>query len=192
MILKAIKDLPTTCHVDLHIYLNYKWPDGNILSKIKAKNIYKVIRYNDAIIDHVNSVWYSSLGIFSWKKYFSILWKGSIEPKIKCFKWLLLLDRLPIRKDTSVADYCNLCRLPETGRHILFDYIFAKEIWNMFGISYPMNINILEIITGHIEGLKKDTNLFWNILSSNILWQIWKCRNEERYQNNPRVLTEFF
>lgn len=62
----------------------------------------------------------------------------------------------------------------------------------MFGISYPMNINILEIITRHIEGLKKDTNLFWNILSSNILWQIWKCRNEERYQNNPRVLTKFF
>lgn len=111
MILKAIKDMPTTCHVDSHRYLNCKWLDGNILSKIKAKNIYKVIGYNDAIIYHVNFVWYSSLGIFSWKKYFGILWKGSVEHKIKCLKWLLLLDRFPIRKDTSVADYCNLCRL---------------------------------------------------------------------------------
>ena len=62
----------------------------------------------------------------------------------------------------------------------------------MFGIVYPIDVNILDIITGHINGLPKDTNLFWNILSSNILWQIWKCRNEERYQGKPRDITEFF
>ena len=62
----------------------------------------------------------------------------------------------------------------------------------MFGIVYPIDVNILDIITGHTNGLPKDTNLFWNILSSNILWQIWKCKNEERYQGKPRDLTEFF
>ena len=62
----------------------------------------------------------------------------------------------------------------------------------MFGIVYPIDVNILDIITGHINGLPKDTNVFWNILSSNILWQIWKCRNEERYQGKPRDLTEVF
>ena len=30
------------------------------------------------------------------------------------------------------------------------------------------------------------------MMSSNILWQIWKCRNEEKYQGKPRVLTKFF
>ena len=62
----------------------------------------------------------------------------------------------------------------------------------MFGIVYPIDVNILDIVTSHINGLPKDTNLFWNILSSNILWQIWKCRNEERYQGKPRDLIELF
>ena len=62
----------------------------------------------------------------------------------------------------------------------------------MFGIIYPFNVNIFDIISGHINGLPKDTYHFWNILSSNILWQIWKCRNEERYQGKHRDLTEFF
>ena len=82
-----------------------------------------------------------------------ILWKGTTEPKIKCFKWLALLDILPIIKYASVGEYCSLCRLPKTSRHILFYYIFAKEIWNMFAIIYPINVNILEIITGNINGL---------------------------------------
>lgn len=34
--------------------------------------------------------------------------------------------------------------------------------------------------------------MFWDILSANILWQLWKCRNEERFQNIPRLLTESF
>ncbi|XP_057873664.2 uncharacterized protein LOC131079670 [Cryptomeria japonica] len=192
MIVKATKDLPSNCHVDSHRYLKCKWPDGVIMVNLKAKNIYRIIDHNENIINHINTVWYSSLDAVSWKKYFDILWKGPVEPKIRCFRWLILLDRLPIRQDGHTTDICSLCRLPETGRHILFDCIFAKEIWNMFGIFYTLNVNILEIVTGHIDGLKKDANLFWNMLSSNILWQIWKCRNEERYQSNLRVLTEFF
>ena len=62
----------------------------------------------------------------------------------------------------------------------------------MFGIVYPINVNIFYIISGHINGFPKETNLFWNIFLSNILWQIWKCRNEERYQGKHRDLTEFF
>ena len=62
----------------------------------------------------------------------------------------------------------------------------------MFGISIPSTFNIFEIVTGFIIDVKKDANMFWNILSSNILWQIWKCRNEERFQNIPKLLTESF
>ena len=99
---------------------------------------------------------------------------------------------MPIKRDLSNSDTCNFCRVPETGRHILLDCIFAKELWNMFGIVYPIDVTILDIISGHIDGLPKDTNLFWNILLSNILWQIWKCKNEERYQGKQRGLTNFF
>ena len=63
--------------------------------KIKAKNIYKIIAANNNITAHLNSLWYSNLDDNIWKKHLDRLWKSTIEPKIKCFKWLLLLDRLP-------------------------------------------------------------------------------------------------
>ena len=92
-----------------------------------------------------------------------------MEPKIRCFNWLVLLDKLPIKRDNHNSDYCNLCRLSETSRHVLFECLFAIEIWNLFGIYYPFNVTIIDIVTGHIKGLSKDANFFWNMLSSNIL-----------------------
>ncbi|XP_057861679.2 uncharacterized protein LOC131070153 [Cryptomeria japonica] len=192
MIVKATKDLPMTCYVDSNRFLQCKWPDGNIFSKIKAKNIYNVINHNSSIIEHINALWYTSLDSCSWKKLLNHLWKGPIEPKIKYFRWLLLLNRLPVRNLEAQTEYCKFCKMPETCRHIFFDCIFARKIWQMFDISYPLDYSILNIVTGHIYGIKKDTNLFWYILSSNILWQLWKCRNEEKYQDKPRSLIEFY
>ncbi|XP_059072101.1 uncharacterized protein LOC131872684 [Cryptomeria japonica] len=192
MILKATQNLPPACHVDSQRYLQCKWPDGTILSNIKANNIYKILAYDDSIRGHINKIWYSSLDVSSWKKFFVILWKGWVEPKIKCFKWLFILDRLPIQRNNHDNNLCKICNLPETSRHIFFDCSFARNIWNLFGIYYPTHVSIIEIVTGYIKGLKADSNIFWNILSSNILWQIWKCRNEEKFQDTPRVLTEFF
>ncbi|XP_059064196.1 uncharacterized protein LOC131856424 [Cryptomeria japonica] len=192
MILQAARDLPSLCHVDSLRHLNCKWPGGVVMVSLKAKNIYSVINQTNDIIVHVNSVWYSSFDIKMWNKLFQYLWRSPIEPKINCFKWLVLLYKLPVKSFNSDSDLCSICRLPEPGRHILFDCLFAKEIWSMFGVIYPITVSILDMITGYIAGLPKDSNLFWNILSSNILWQIWKCRNEEKYQGKPRALTEFF
>ncbi|XP_059064479.1 uncharacterized protein LOC131856642 [Cryptomeria japonica] len=191
MIRLAVRNIPTMCHVDSHRYLHCRWPNGVVLSKIKAKDIYAVLNQSHDIINHVNKVWYSSLDVKVWNKLFSLLWRTPIEPKINCFKWLVLLDKLPVKFCNSDSDLCSLCRLPETGRHILFDCLFAKEIWGMFGIFYPFSASILDIITGHISGIPKVANMFWNMLSSNILWQLWMCRNEEKYQGKPRALTEF-
>ena len=79
--------------------------------------------------------------------------KNPVEPKIRYFKWLVWLDKLPIKRDFVNSNICNLCRVPETGRHILLDCIFAKEIRKMFGIVYPINVNIFDIIFCHINGL---------------------------------------
>ena len=59
----------------------------------------------------------------------------------------------------------------------------------MFGLPITKNLYTFEIITGSIKGLKKDTNLFWHILSSFILWYIWKFRNDAKFQGNDRSLT---
>ena len=88
------------------------------------------------------------------------MWKSPIQTKVRCFKWIVMLDKLLVKRYHTDSEICSLCRLPKTGRHILFDCTFAKEIWNMFGFIYPINVNILDIVSGHITGVHKDTNLF--------------------------------
>lgn len=61
----------------------------------------------------------------------------------------------------------------------------------MFGIFYPKAVNIFEIITGYIDGFSKECNVFWFMLSSNVLWQLWRRRNQERFDNYPKHLTKF-
>lgn len=48
----------------------------------------------------------------------------------------------------------------------------------------------LDIIIGKFHGFEKTNNLFWLILSTKILWFIWKARNEEIYQGRRRDLIE--
>lgn len=62
----------------------------------------------------------------------------------------------------------------------------------MFGFSIPNLVNTMEIISRHIKGLKKDANIFWFNLSTNILWYIWKIRNADRFEDQARALTESF
>ena len=56
MIVKASKDTPTLSHVGSNSYLKIKWPGGIIISKLKAKDIYKVINHNEDIIGHINNI----------------------------------------------------------------------------------------------------------------------------------------
>lgn len=62
----------------------------------------------------------------------------------------------------------------------------------MFGFFIPNLMNTMEVISSYIHGLKKDANIFWFILSTNILKYIWKIRNAERFDGQTRALTESF
>lgn len=86
LILQATKDLPSICHVDSIRHLKCKWPDGTVLDKLKAKNIYKVIDHNEDIIFHLNKIWYCSFDCKAWTKLLEFIWKSPVEPKIQCFK----------------------------------------------------------------------------------------------------------
>ena len=101
------------------------------------------------------------------------------------------LDRLPIKNHVGDAELCTICRVPENLRHIFFTCQFARIIWKFFGISIADHVPVLDTILGNLFGLKKDANFFWNILSSHILWFIWKCRNEDKFQDIGRSLTLF-
>lgn len=184
-------NLPRNTDVDSHRFLSFRWQDGTHLSSIKAKDIYRFLNHDTSVSQHLNVIWYSSFSSSDWHKMFDKLWKAPIPPKIQCFKWLLLLDRLPIRNQHATLDICSICRVPETMRHIFFDCSFAREVWLMFGICITRYVYTLDIITGFIDGLRKDTNLFWQVLSSFILWHIWKFRNDSKFQGFTRSLTGF-
>ena len=62
----------------------------------------------------------------------------------------------------------------------------------MFGVSITKHVYTLDIIIGFIDGLRKDVNLFCHILSSFILWHIWKLRNESKFQGIDRTLIGFY
>lgn len=102
-----------------------------------------------------------------------------------------MLDRLPIKTHLGDCDTCTICNMPESMRHFFFDYSFPRDIWLLFGLSLIDHVFTFDIITRSIIGLKQDANLFWNILSSYILWFIWKFRNEEKFQGNGRIRTRF-
>lgn len=191
IIVNAVQGLPTLCNVNSDRYLSLKWPDGTTFNYIKAKNIYKIIDSSDDIIQQLNQTWSISLDCSKWKKILDRLWKSPIAANIQCFKWLLMLNRLPIVNKFGKIDTCKFCNMRETSRHIFFDCRFARAVWASFGIYYPLCISIFDIVSGFIYGIKKDTNIFWFILSTLILRQIWKCRNEEKFADKGRSLTEF-
>ncbi|XP_059074828.1 uncharacterized protein LOC131874899 [Cryptomeria japonica] len=192
MLTRACSNIPSNCLVDSHRFTNSKWTDSSLLTKLKAKNVYNSLNNNLSIIKHVNNVWYTDLEMKDWNKNFKRIWKSSIDPKIRCFRWLLLINRIPINNYQMNYDSCTFCNKPETCRHIFFECNFAKKVWELCGITYPKYIDIFEIITGYIHGLKNDSNILWFIISANILWQLWKCRNEERFQGAHRSLTELY
>lgn len=101
-----------------------------------------------------------------------------------------MLHRLPIKDNQNDTIICNLCRTFENIMHIFFNCIFAKEVWNMFGVNFNNSFSHFDILNGFIKGVKKDSNLFWAIFSCEILWIIWKFMNEAKFQNRDRMLTE--
>lgn len=96
------------------------------------------------------------------------------------------------RKDHNNCDICNVCSVPESVRHILFECSIAREIWLLFGISIRNQFTVIDVLIGYIKGLKKDSNLFLHILSTEILCYIWKIRNEDKFHGIGRALTESF
>ena len=98
-----------------------------------------------------------------------------------------MLDRFPIKTNLGAYDTCTVCIMPDSMRHIFFECSFAREIWWLFGLSLTQHVFTFDIITGYILGLKKDANLFWNILSSYILGSFGSSEMRKKF----KVMEEF-
>lgn len=78
---------------------------------------------------------------------FRWLWRCPCQPKHKVFLWLLLKDRLSTRnilrrRHMNLESYnCVLCTdsMEETLEHLFLRCTFARQCWNLLGITVPQN-----------------------------------------------------
>lgn len=183
--------LPRQCTIDLSKYCLFQWPDGlPLLRTIKAKAIYPILADSNDIFAHVNSRWNLDLDDTRWHKLFVSIWGRAIEPKKGHFCWLLTLHKLPILDINGIGSYCSYCRVLKSINHIFFECLFAKEIWNIFGINISNNVGILDVVTGHIQGLRKLAIFFWSILLAEVLQLILKYRNDKLFNGRDMNFIE--
>ncbi|XP_027150159.1 uncharacterized protein LOC113750373 [Coffea eugenioides] len=130
------------------------------------------------------------------KQMWTCLWKLNIKHKLKTFMWKCINNALPVNEvifsRTQKGDpICKVCgEGVETVDHALLNCRQAKQVWQIAPVQW--------------EGAREKQGCFkdwWNEIAGarsrqagdehlgltvNILWQIWKSRNEWEFNNNQR------
>lgn len=115
------------------------------------------------------------------------IWKTKMPSKLHHFLWRALSRSLATgsnqkRRHITNADQCRrCCQGEETEKHILFDCMYAQQVWRASGITNSIITNPQATFEDQIEAvlqcslssqLQHLANYpFW------ILWRLWKSRN---------------
>ena len=119
------------------------------------------------------------------------IWKILVPPRVHFFLWLLsknkVLTRDNLVKRQKVDDLsCLFCEESESVNHLFFECVVARQIWR--DIADVLNIKIessYESIAGKWLSQKKFCLV--NMVSSAVLWSIWKLRNFFVFQHGSWV-----
>uniref|UniRef100_A0A453FGM5 Reverse transcriptase zinc-binding domain-containing protein n=1 Tax=Aegilops tauschii subsp. strangulata TaxID=200361 RepID=A0A453FGM5_AEGTS len=77
---------------------------------------------------------------------------------------------------------CVFCAEQETNRHLFFDCVVARNIWSFVNIFFQKNLGTnFETVAQFWISNKK--NLALNVVSSAVLWCLWKYRNSMIFNN---------
>lgn len=150
MMKRACADLqlPKKCKIFSESCTKIMWNNVIFVSNLKAIFVYNTLTYDESIIMHANNMWFEEFSVKQWQKIFSRLWTNPSTPKQKCFRWLMIINKLSFRKDHNNTDICKMCRVAESIRHIFFECSIAREIWLLFGIFIPQQILVLDVLIG--------------------------------------------
>ena len=119
--------------------------------------------------------------------YTHAVWKLVIPPRVQFFQWLLsshnrILTRVNLKKRSDVSDpTCLFCNELESITHLFFDCCVAMNVWKV--VTEVIDVNIgsdYESIARLWVANKKF--FIANVISSAILWSLWKLRNEICFQ----------
>jgi len=118
--------------------------------------------------------------------YIHAIWKLVIPPRVQFFLWLLshnrILTRDNLQKRRDVSDpTCLFCSEQESIRHLFFDCCVAVSVWSLVAEVLGENIGAdYESVAKLWVANKK--HLVTNVISSAVLWSLWKLRNEICFQ----------
>nr|XP_027060751.1 uncharacterized protein LOC113687311 [Coffea arabica] len=125
-------------------------------------------------------------------KMWKVLWRLKIKHKLKIFLWKCLNNALPVREiihgRTKVGDpFCRRCgEGRETIEHTLLNCREAKQIWQFAPIQWEgtqeYNGCFKRWWTAIIEARYRASGAQHLALTVNILWQIWKARNDWEFK----------
>jgi hypothetical protein len=98
------------------------------------------------------------------------------------FLWLLINNRVLTRdnlaKRRKVEDKtCLFCAKKETCQHLFFDCVVAKRCWVLIYEIIEVSVGEDMVNIGKFW-LSSKRNSLLNIVTSVVLWSIWKLRNE--------------
>jgi hypothetical protein len=134
-----------------------------------SQSLYKIINFRGIKTIHVSAVW-----------------NLKIPPRVHFFLWLVINNRTLTRdnpaKRRKVEDENYLfCLEKESIHHLFFDCVVAKQCWKV----------VSEIVDCQIGRDMADVGKFWlsnkkncvlNMISSAVIWSIWKLRNDLCFQ----------
>ena len=135
------------------------------------QSLYRIINHRGVVPVFVQAVW------------------KNIPPRVQFFLWLLSNNRVLIRdnlaKRREVTDpTCLLCDEKESISHLFFHCCVAKNVWESvsFWLTRTVGTDFESVASLWIANKKF---MVCNIVSSAVIWVLWKLRNELCFQGVP-------
>ena len=125
------------------------------------------------------------------KAIWKMVWQMECPNKIKYFMWRACRNILPTRnrlkvKGVDCEDCCALCGDCETLGHILWDCIFAKEVWSETKIKLPALLEPVNVFLNLVwEIVDSCPNVNW-VLFAVTSWSLWNNRNTIIHGGNSK------
>ena len=135
-----------------------------------SQSLYRIINFRGVIPVHVSAVW-----------------PLKIPPRVHFFLWLLAKNKVLTRDNLGLRrkvedESCLFCNEKESVFHLFFDCVVAKQIWVYISECFGFNVGMNFESIGNMW-LSRKKFIVHNILTSAVLWGLWKLRNELCFQN---------
>lgn len=133
----------------------------------------------------------------TWSKFY---WNKFIQPKVGAFLWRLSRNAIPVDSRLlsmgfKLASRCTCCENPdvETIDHLFVSGELAYRTWCHFSHIFHLSTSstsieqLAQVWLNNIS-LSSPSGICRNIIFGNVLWEIWKQRNEIVFGNGKRNL----